>query len=790
MSSTLLRPRWRKAVGDLLQHKGRTLLVVVAIAVGLAGAGVILDAWALVRVATTEGFRASDPAAATLRLNVVDAALLARARAVPGVRDVQARRVTMARAQVAGRTMQAMLFTAPDFAAVRIGAITRKVGVWPPADGTLALESSSVEFSGVAMDDEVQLSIGTAAFTGVPARGIVRDVTLAPGWMDHVLYGFVSRATLDSIGPPSHMNELQLVVHDRTLDQAAVRRIARAVEASAVAGGYQVYDVDVPVPGEHVHAPQMDSLLYTQGAFALMALALSGFLVVNLLAAMLAGQTREIGVMKAIGGRWQQIAAMYLAVAAVLGVAAVALAVPVSLWLGREYAQVKAELLNFDIAGYSVPAWVIVLQVVVGILLPVIAAAFPVWQACRMPVSDALRDVGIDGRVQTGGLVYRVRGVSRPILFSLRNAFRRRQRMVLTLLALASGGAVFLGALNLRASVLGATDFLFGSQRYHFALRLAMPQSADSVEAIVRAIAGVEAVEGWTGTRATVDHGGGVIGNAFSITAPPAGSSLLQPMVLAGRWLEPTDDRVLVVNRAAQREDSVLQLGATVQLLIGGDTAPWRVVGVVETTPGSAAYAPRSAILSRNGGGVGSVMVRSALTGEASQLDLVQRARAALTDRGIGVASSTMIAEARRQTEDHLLMVVDFLGAMGWLMLVVGGLSLASTMGLAVLERTREIGVLRAIGARHASILTMIQVEGLTIALLSWVLAIPLSVPMSVLLAKAFSRIMLRVPVTYVPNGTGVMIWLALVVVVSVVACAWPAMGAMRVPTAAALAYD
>jgi putative ABC transport system permease protein len=135
-------------------------------------------------------------------------------------------------------------------------------------------------------------------------------------------------------------------------------------------------------------------------------------------------------------------------------------------------------------------------------------------------------------------------------------------------------------------------------------------------------------------------------------------------------------------------------------------------------------------------------------------------------------------------------MVVDFLGSMGWLMLLVGGLGLASTMSLAVLERTREIGVLRAIGARHRAILTMIQVEGLTVALLSWVIAIPISIPFSVLLAQAFGRIMLRVPVHYLPDATGVLVWLALMVVVSLVACAWPAIRAMRVPTAAALAYD
>ena len=135
-------------------------------------------------------------------------------------------------------------------------------------------------------------------------------------------------------------------------------------------------------------------------------------------------------------------------------------------------------------------------------------------------------------------------------------------------------------------------------------------------------------------------------------------------------------------------------------------------------------------------------------------------------------------------------MVVDFLGSVAWLMLLVGGMGLASTMGLAVLERTREIGVLRAIGTTHRSIFAVIQMEGVTIALLSWAVAIPLSIPMSVALATAFGRIMLRVPVTYLPNAGGVITWLVVVLGVSVVACAWPARRAMRVSTAAALAYE
>lgn len=785
----MLSPRWRKAAGDLLMHKGRTLLVIVAIAVGLAGSGVILNAWALVEVATTEGFHASDPAAATLRLDLVDSALLARVRRVPGVRDVQARRVTSARATVGGASVSAMLFTVEDFTALRIGRVLPKVGEWPPADGSLTIETSSVAFSGAAVGEDVQLGFGAGRLVATRVRGIVRDVTLAPGWMEHVLYGFVSQETLERMGAPSAMNELQLVVSDHSLDRDGVRRIAYAARAAAEASGRRVFDVDVPVPGEHIHAAQMDSLLYTQGAFALMALVLSALLVVNLVSAMLAGQTREIGVMKAIGGRWQQIAAMYLVVAAVLGVAALAPAVPIALVAGRQYAAVKAELLNFEIAGHAVPAWVIALQVVVGILLPVIAAAFPVWRGCRIQVSDALRDVGISDAGSTDGLAYRVSGLSRPLLFSLRNAFRRRQRMALTLLALASGGAVFLGALNLRASVLGATGAIFDTQHYDFSLRVSEPQVADSLEMMVRAVSGVEAAEAWTGARATIDHGDGLSGNSIPVTAAPAGTQMLSPTVLEGRWLRAGDTRALVVNRGAQHADGALQVGATVRLTIDAVTERWTVVGLVESTPGPTAYATREALVAR-GGGVRTIVVRSAIPGDVAQLDLIQRLRGALADRGVSVSSSTMLAESRRSTEDHLLMVVDFLGSMGWLMLLVGGLGLASTMGLAVLERTREIGVLRAIGARHSTILIMIQVEGLTVALLSWALAIPLSIPMSVFLAKAFSRIMLRVPVTYVPNMTGVGIWLGLAVVVSLLACAWPARRAMRVPTAAALAYD
>jgi putative ABC transport system permease protein len=172
------------------------------------------------------------------------------------------------------------------------------------------------------------------------------------------------------------------------------------------------------------------------------------------------------------------------------------------------------------------------------------------------------------------------------------------------------------------------------------------------------------------------------------------------------------------------------------------------------------------------------------------QADVLQRVRSALEASRIDVESSQLTAASRSSLEDHLVMVSDFLLLMAQLTLVVGALGLASTMSLAVQERTREIGVLRAIGATPRAIKTLVQMEGLTIALLSWALAIPLSLAVSVLLERAFGRILFSVTPTGLPHGGAVLIWLAVDAIVSLLACAWPAARATRIPTVAALAYE
>jgi putative ABC transport system permease protein len=778
---------WR----DLWQHRTRSVLVVLAVALGLTAAGTILNTWALVERATDLGYRASRPVSATLTLDRADAQALDLARAQPDIASARLRRSEGATVHVQGRSRHAVVVALDDFQRDDIARLRAESPAWPPDEAGLWLERSSLDFSGASVGEPVSLRLaGAHEAQSLEIAGLVRDVGLAPGWMENLVYLYGSEAVLRRLGAPGGFNELQLRVRDDRASRGDVLRSVAELKTRLVAAGYLVKAVDVPEPGRHVHAAQMDSLLMTQGAFGVAALLACGFLVVNLVGAMLAGQEREIAVMKVLGGSPRQIGVMVLAQAATLGLLACAMAVPAALWLGRRYGGLKAELLNFTLDGITMPAWSVAMQLAVGLALPVAAAAWPVRAALRRPVGDALRDIGLTREGQALVLrrgVFAARvvpllgGWARPLLLSVGNALRRRQRLLLTVLALASGGAVYLGAANLRAAVRGSVDELFGAQRYQLQLRLSAAVPAPRLEALAEDVPGVTRAQAWRSLRTSLGN------EPLTLLGVPA-EGLLAPRPMEGRWLDEGRAPQLVVTRLLLKQHPAMTVGSRHH--IAGQE--WTVVGLVDGGPQAVAYTSRATLDAVAGDDLATALVLQLQRPEsaAELLEAVRQLRAAFADAGIGVAASQSQAESRRVVEDHLLMVVDFLGVMGFVMIGVGAMGLASAMGLNVLERRREIGVMRAIGARNGVILAMVQAEGLTFVALAWLASLALSLPVSALLEAAFGRIMFSVPWRLVP-GVGVTFgWLGLMILVSLLACALPARSALRIPPARALAYD
>ena len=158
--------------------------------------------------------------------------------------------------------------------------------------------------------------------------------------------------------------------------------------------------------------------------------------------------------------------------------------------------------------------------------------------------------------------------------------------------------------------------------------------------------------------------------------------------------------------------------------------------------------------------------------------------------RGFGVAAVQTGVELREMSTQMVGILVTLLLIMALLTAVVGSIGLTGTMGMNVMERTREIGVMRAIGAVDLAIVKSVVFEGAFIGLLSWMVALPLSFPISSLLLTIISTSMGigSIPTAFTVQGMA--IWLGVVLVLTALASIWPARNAARLTIREVLAYE
>jgi putative ABC transport system permease protein len=157
---------------------------------------------------------------------------------------------------------------------------------------------------------------------------------------------------------------------------------------------------------------------------------------------------------------------------------------------------------------------------------------------------------------------------------------------------------------------------------------------------------------------------------------------------------------------------------------------------------------------------------------------------------GLRVSSAGTLGQERSAAESQFDIIVVFLMVMAILLAVGGALGLMGTMSINVLERMREIGVMRAIGASDGAVLRVFMAEGLLIGLLSWLLGTLLAFPLSKLLSDAVGTAFWRSPLSYSFSPGGALLWLLLVVLLAALATSLPALRASRVSVREVLAYE
>jgi putative ABC transport system permease protein len=798
-SPFVLRPRWRKVLADLVDNKVRSLLVVASIAVGVFAVGMVAGSYVMISSDLALSYAAANPAHIALRVDPFGPDLVESVARLPGVAAAEGRQELVVRVRTPDGFWDTLTLRAvPNVAESAIDLLLPVSGAVAPADREVLLEHQTMETLGVAPGDGLTVELPDGSARTLRVAGSAQDPTRGFDGLLGMLSGFITYDSLPWLHQAPVMTEIVLTVSEAPDDRAHIEDVAARVSDHLKRTGRQTYRTDLSPGNVHPLASIIDALLGVLGLLGVLVVFLSGSLVANTMSALLGQHLRQIGVMKLVGARRGQIITLYLGLIVAYGLLALAVGVPTGSWGAYALARFAASVINFSLQGYRLVPLAVWLQVAIALLVPPAAGLLPILNGSRTSVRAALsaagRGAAAGARSRLDRWTGRVRWVSRPVLISLRNTFRRKGRLALTLLTLTLGGAVFIAVLNaqvaLNAKVAELARYFLADVNIEFARMYRIAE----IERAVLAVEGVERVEAWAVAGAELLHPDGRPPEAVSILAPPAESDLVEPVLLAGRWLLPGDERALAVSNTFLTLYPDLAPGDGLTLRVAGREERWTVVGIFQYTGVSdlLAYADFAYVARVNREPARAAIYR-VVTAEhdlAAQQRVTDRLEQRFRDLGLQVTSVEAGATLAATSGDLLGILTTVLLVMALLTALVGSIGLAGTMSMNVMERTREIGVLRSIGAHNGIISRLVIVEGLVIGLLSYVLGGALSFPITAVLSNIISLSIFSTPAEAAFTPSGFVAWLGVVLALSAVASLAPARNATRLTIREVLAYE
>lgn len=793
-------PRWKKVFRDLTAHKVRTLLVTLSIAVGIFAAAVMLGGRAVLMRSLDEAFPASRPPGISFYTMPFDDLLVKAVERRPDVVAAEGRHVASLKFRVAGQSewRNVTVTAVEDFDRVRVGKLDREPNTPWPGRGEVLIERASRDFVGARRGDVVEIKTSGDKTVRLRVAGFVHDLNAMTPLMSISGVAYVGYDSLADLEEPPYSNNLEVAVSPRLKTQSDVSRLAATLRDDVITEhGVKVFSTVPRKPGKHYLGDIFKGVSLLLVAVGVLTLLLSGFLVVNTVSALVTQQLRQIGVMKAVGGRPKQLVGMYFAMVLLYGILGVLLAIPLGAWAQNAFVDYGSSKLNFLISDYTTPLPILALEAAVGIFVPLIAAAVPVFSGMRISVRQALYDSNNLAGAEFGqGIVDRIlgslKGLPRPIALSLRNTFLRKGRLALTLITLTLAAGVFMAVASVNTSINATVGRVAAHRPYDLWASLDESKPRALLEREALAVRGVEAVETWQERAATRQRPDGTESSMIDVVGQPPDSRFFAPELLAGRWLKPDDTNALVMDTGMTNAESDLEVGDTIRLKIGELEKDWKIVGLIRGDfMGASARVNREYLdKALNTQGAGKlVVVRTDVHDAAGTKAIADDLSDHLDAKGLKVSETETVKHLMDAIAGSLSILVVFLVIMAALLAAVGGIGLSGTMSINVMESTREIGVMRAIGARNGSLYQVFITEGIVVGLISWLLGCLIAVPLAMGLTSSLQAA-INFPLTFAFSPAGVFAWLAFVIVISVLASILPAYRAARISVAEAIAYE
>ncbi|ESS72800.1 hypothetical protein MGMO_45c00320 [Methyloglobulus morosus KoM1] len=801
---------WHKVKADLLAHKSRTLLAVSSIAIGIFVVGTLLGMIDLQLSKMDASHRLSQPSHINLILkNDADFAVAGPIRGINGVDNVDTQTQFTVRYKTSKnpKWQTGTAIFRPDYQAQKYDLLSLLSGHWPHGKA-LAVERLSAKFAGLKLGEEITLETvsGSEAFT---VDGIIRHPFVKPPPFGGQLHFFVSPETAAAFGIKPNTFRQLLVRITPPYDKEKARLVAGEIRTKLNTLAIGVNATLLQDPNQHWGRPFFSGINLILTIMAWASLALCSVLILNTIAALITQQTDQIGIMKAMGARRSTIARIYLSVVLILALLALTLAAPLSIWAAFFSSRWLLDLFNIEMNGFEYSSRTLWLMIAGGLLAPFLASLWPIGRGAFMPVRQAIASYGLGADFTSNRFDRWLEAKifnTLPTLYavSLGNLFRRKARLLWTQSVLVIAGVLFIVIMSLLESVNLTLDNELARSRYAVRLGFSVDQPMAEVEGLVRTIPQTTGVEFWDRMPAELAHNGHLLRQSGSlgaqIVALPADTTMYRPLIVAGRWFANTDNaqKVLVLN-AETAELNGIAVGDGIKVsLLGQPNTEWHVIGLYRWFAGSGyavepVYVPLSAVqtMTQSRQNCSFALVSATINSLSEEKAYADALKETFQGQGIKLDVYTTIAklEQRQYAKNQFRPITSMLLGLAALIAAVGAIGLSGILAIGVLQRTREIGVLRAIGASTGAVFKLFMLEGFFHGLMAWLLSVPIAYCVAEPLSRKLGEIMLGIQLDFTFSSLAVWIWLGLVNLLVFLASYWPARHATRIVVRSSLSY-
>lgn len=784
----------KKAFSDLLISPKRTFLVVFALILGIWGVGTVLISYSILTNDLSANYQSTIPAQVIFHSKDFDKLDLQQFIKRPEVETAELRDFSLQRIEVhPNEWIPIWLYGVENFKKFNMARVFREVGPMVPDSGTMLMERDGRHVSNIHIGDAPRVRIGGKTVR-IPVTGICFDPAQAPSTQDAFIYAYTDKKSFSKItGLPS--NERLIARLNNVHSQEEVKKVADALTKDLAAKGVVISSIEVPKFNQHPHQWQLNTLLFLIGTIGLLAFIMGAVLVSQLMKAIMASQVRQIGILKAVGASQYQVFLIYIIMLLLMGLTAGVLAIPLSVSTGKAFSYFVAGKLNFNILTTTVPFYIYSWLIVASLFLPIILSISTLFKGTGISVREALSDYGISQNIKAAELKYLQKIGSSMFILAVRNSLRNSRRLAVTILAMALGVAIFSTGFNVRQSLWNLLSGLKQELRYD--VQVVLNQQIPREEALrpFKSLENVKVIEMWNGGRGEIQSKVLSTDKGAGIVALPYNTNLLKVKIKDGSWLtKPSNEVEIVMNQQAWDLYYQPKVGSMVALTFRDRNFQTRLVGIAEQFEKPKVYMDQNQFDSMFNPDhlINSLMFVASDNNYDKVIKLKKDIENAIVPTDFNVLYVMSQAERVKIIYDHLNIILSTIVILSFLVLVVSAIGMASATGINIWERTREIGVMRAIGATPKKIYGIFLNEGMIVSTLSVLLGLLLAYPLSKLAAVFFGNLMLgkEVVLQYAFSPLGFWITLVVTILFGWLASRFPARSAIQLPTHKALSYE